>query len=169
MNERTRASLTGEPTGDPYLDLATQATALFEGERDFIANSANLSSLIFHSLKDVNWCGVYLLRGEELVLGPFQGKVACVRIPVGRGVCGTSAVSQRTVCVPNVNAFPGHIACDSESRSEIVVPLIVADGQFVGVLDIDSPSLGRFGDQDAAGLERIAELLLASSDAPAGA
>lgn len=168
MNEEISSIVPAEPTGDLYLDLAAQAAALFEGERDFIANAANLSSLLFHAMAEVNWCGVYLVRGDELVLGPFQGKVACVRIPIGRGVCGTSAGSRRTLCVPDVNAFPGHIACDSESRSEIVVPLLGTGGGLVGVLDIDSPSRGRFDDQDAAGLERVSALLVASSNTPAG-
>jgi L-methionine (R)-S-oxide reductase len=150
-----------------YDFLADQATALFEGERDFIANCANLSALLFNSLENVNWCGFYLARRSDLVLGPFQGQVACVRIPVGRGVCGTSAEQRRTVVVPDVHAFPGHIACDPLSRSEVVVPLIASE-RVLGVLDIDSPSPGRFDDVDATGLERLAQILLASSDLPQG-
>jgi L-methionine (R)-S-oxide reductase len=157
----------GRSSLDRYSDLAEQATALFQGERDFIANCANLSAMLFNSLEDVNWCGFYLARRDELVLGPFQGQVACVRIPIGRGVCGTSAEQRRTVVVPDVHAFPGHIACDPLSRSEVVVPL-VASGRLIGVLDIDSPSPGRFDDADAPGLERLAETLLSSSDLPQG-
>jgi L-methionine (R)-S-oxide reductase len=158
---------TGLSSTERYAFLAEQATALFEGERDFIANCANLSALLFNSLEDVNWCGFYLTRHHDLVLGPFQGQVACVRIPVGRGVCGNSAEQRRTVVVPDVHTFPGHIACDPLSRSEVVVPLIASE-RLVGVLDIDSPSLGRFDDVDATGLERLTAILLASSDLPQG-
>jgi L-methionine (R)-S-oxide reductase len=157
-------ALLGQKTGDePYRNLESAAAALFEGERDFIANMANFSALLYHSLPDVNWCGFYLLKGEELVLGPFQGKIACVRIPLGRGVCGTSAQERRTVVVGDVDEFPGHIACDPSSRSEVVVPLI-REGHLLGVLDIDSPVLKRFDQADALGLQRLVETLLASSD-----
>lgn len=152
--------------GPPDFDqLSTLAAALFEGERDFIANSANLSSLLFHSLPEVNWCGFYLQREREghLVLGPFQGKTACVRIGIGQGVCGAAAAQRRTILVPDVHDFAGHIACDPSSRSEIVVPLI-RSGRVVGVMDIDSPVVSRFARSDAEGLERLASLLLASSD-----
>jgi GAF domain-containing protein len=148
-----------------YASLAAHASALFEGERDLIANAANLSALIYHSLPDLNWAGFYLLRKGELVLGPFQGRPACIRIPVGRGVCGTAAERRETVVVEDVELFPGHIACDSASRSEIVVPLIV-DGELIGVLDLDSPVAARFNDEDREGLERLAAIWGASVDLP---
>jgi len=143
--------------------LIAQATALLDGERDAIANAANLSALLFTSLDDVNWAGVYLLRGDALVLGPFQGKPACVRIALGAGVCGTSAARRQTLVVPDVHAFPGHIACDSASRSEIVVPLIDGD-RVIGVLDVDSPRADRFNENDRLMLEAVAALLVAGSD-----
>lgn len=146
-----------------YDELYAQACALFEGERDATANAANLAALLFHQLPDLNWAGLYRMKGGGLVLGPFQGKPACVRIAVGRGVCGTAARDRRTVVVPDVNAFPGHIACDSASRSEVVVP-VMRGAELLGVLDLDSPSLARFDAQDARGLERIVELYVASSD-----
>ena len=129
-----------------------------EDEPDPIANAANLSALLFNSLAQVNWAGFYFLRGETLVVGPFQGKPACVRIALGRGVCGAAAQRRATIVVPDVHAFPGHIACDSASRSEVVVPLI--GERLLGVLDIDSPEPGRFDDEDARGLERLAALFL---------
>ena len=131
------------PRGVFYRDLGASLASLLEGESDALANLANASALLAEALPRVNWCGFYLLRGGELVLGPFQGKPACVRIPVGKGVCGTAAARRQTVLVPDVNAFPGHIACDAGSRSEIVVPIIAA-GTLAGVLDIDSPGLARF-------------------------
>jgi GAF domain-containing protein len=143
--------------------LIAQAAALVDGERDAIANAANLSALLFTSLDDVNWAGVYLLRGDALVLGPFQGKPACVRIALGAGVCGTSAARRQTLVVPDVHAFPGHIACDSASRSEIVVPLIDGD-RVIGVLDVDSPRADRFNENDRLMLEAVAALLVAGSD-----
>ena len=146
-----------------YSALGVQVSALFEDERDFIANAANLSSLLYHSLPDVNWVGFYLLKNNELVLGPFHGQPACVRIAMGKGVCGTAAELKQTVVVEDVHEFPGHIACDSASNSEIVVPL-VKDGQLIGVLDIDSPSLSRFNDEDAEGLNNLARIFLDSSD-----
>ena len=127
--------------------------------------AANMSALIFTSLPDLNWAGFYFLRGDTLVLGPFQGKPACVRIAVGKGVCGTAAAERRTLRVEDVDAFPGHIACDSASRSELVVPLI-RNGAVIGVLDIDSPVPARFGAIDQAGLERLAAIFVAGSDAP---
>ena len=148
---------------DAYRELLGQLAALFAGERDGIANAANMSALLFAALPNVNWAGFYFLREHELVLGPFQGKVACVRIPLGRGVCGTAAERRETVIVADVNAFPGHIACDAASRSEIVVPLI-AHGQLKGVLDLDSAELARFDAQDREGLNAAADLLLQSSD-----
>jgi GAF domain-containing protein len=146
-----------------YDELREQLAALLEGERDPIANAANMASLLFHTLPDLNWAGFYLLKGGALVLGPFQGKPACVRIPLGNGVCGTAAKSRTTVVVPDVDAFPGHIACDTASRSEIVVPLI-KDGSLVGVLDIDSPKPGRFGDADRAGCEALVRVFLERTD-----
>jgi GAF domain-containing protein len=146
-----------------YEHLLEQTRALLAGERDFIANCANLSSLIFHTLPDLNWAGFYFHRGGELVLGPFQGKPACVRILVGRGVCGAAAVERRTIVVPNVHVFPDHIACDSASNSEIVVPLI-ADARLLGVLDLDSPRSARFDDSDRIGLEAVIDVLLSASD-----
>lgn len=146
-----------------YADLLEQARALFAGERDATANAANLGSLLYHSLPEVNWAGVYWIRGGGLVLGPFQGKPACVRIALGHGVCGTAARDARTVVVPDVEAFPGHIACDAASRSEIVVPIAVA-GRVVGVLDIDSPARGRFEEDDARGLEAIVDAFVQATD-----
>ena len=145
--------------------LAKQLRALLHGERDFIANCANTAALLWHSLPDLNWAGFYRLVGNELVLGPFQGKPACVRIPVGKGVCGTAAGTRRTMLVPNVCEFPGHIACDAASNSEIVVPL-VKDGQLLGVLDLDSPMLNRFDADDQAGLEDLAAGLMEASACP---
>jgi GAF domain-containing protein len=142
-----------------YRDLAASLGSLLAGESDALANLANASALLAQALTRINWCGFYLLRGEELVLGPFQGKPACVRIPVGKGVCGTAAARRETLVVPDVNAFPGHIACDAASRSEIVVP-ILQDGVLRGVLDVDSPALGRFDDADCAGLERFVGVLV---------
>ena len=145
-----------------YRDLAEQLTALLAGEADRIANAANTASLIYHGLPDLNWAGFYFRDGAELVLGPFQGKPACVRIPIGKGVCGIAAASGEAVLVPDVHFFPGHIACDPDSRSELVVPLIEG-GNVVGVLDLDSPLLGRFDDIDCQGCERLVELFLAQS------
>ena len=146
-----------------YRELAQQLEALLTGERDAVANAANAAALLYHSLADINWTGFYFLRGEELVLGPFQGKPACVRIPLGKGVCGTAAADRRSILVEDVFAFPGHIACDTASRSEIVVPLI-SEGNLLGVLDIDSPSPARFDADDQSGLERIAAIYTAASD-----
>jgi len=144
-----------------YQELARQLTGLLEGERDAIANAANTASLVYHSLPDVNWAGFYLLQGRELVLGPFHGKPACVRIALGKGVCGNAAERRESVLVPDVHAFPGHIACDSASRSELVVPLIL-NGALIGVLDIDSPLPGRFDEADRVGCERLAAIYIAS-------
>jgi len=145
-----------------YAQLNQQLALLIGDEHDFVANMANMAALLFHQLPDLNWAGFYLMRGGELVLGPFQGKPACIRIPLGRGVCGTAAASRETQVVPDVHAFPGHIACDADSRSEIVVPLI-KDGAIFGVLDLDSPKPGRFDEDDRAGLESAAGLLLGVS------
>ena len=149
-----------------YADLNKQLAGLLTGERDFIANAANLSALIFLMLPDLNWAGFYLVRGNELILGPFQGKPACVRIPVWpepRGVCGAAAFERKTQLVANVHDFPGHIACDSASNSEIVVPLITND-KVIGVLDIDSPRLDRFDALDQLGIELLVRTFLAHSD-----
>jgi L-methionine (R)-S-oxide reductase len=157
-----------------YQSLLQELEALLSGEPDPIANAANTAAAIYHSLSDLNWAGFYFLRGQELVLGPFQGRPACVRIPLGRGVCGTAAAERRSLLVPDVHAFPGHIACDAESRSELVVPLFAPDGSthgglvaggsagagILGVLDLDSPIRGRFSAADQAGCEAIAELLV---------
>jgi putative methionine-R-sulfoxide reductase with GAF domain/alkylhydroperoxidase family enzyme len=142
-----------------YRNLAAQLTALFEGESDPLANAANLAALLWDGLPELNWCGFYFRRGSELVLGPFQGKPACVRIAIGSGVCGTAAVRGASVLVPDVHDFPGHIACDPVSRSELVVPLL-AQGAVLGVLDLDSPVVGRFDETDRAGCEHLAALFL---------
>ena len=142
-----------------YALLESQAAALCEGETDSIANAANLSALLFNSLPQVNWAGFYFLRGDTLVVGPFQGRPACVRIPMGRGVCGTAAAARETQVVKDVNAFEGHIACDADSRSEIVVPLVRGDS-VLGVLDLDAPVPDRFDDLDRDGLERVAGIWL---------
>jgi len=142
-----------------YAELEAQARALVAGEPDRIANAANIAALIFHALPRINWAGFYFLQGEELVLGPFQGKPACVRIPLGRGVCGTAVAERRSQLVADVHAFPGHIACDAASRSEVVVPLADSSGALFGVLDIDSPEPDRFDAADLAGLERLARVL----------
>jgi L-methionine (R)-S-oxide reductase len=155
---------------DRYSVLLSNLRALLAGEIDLIANSANTAALLFHSLPDLNWAGFYFLRnsrgdlgsGEQLVLGPFQGKVACVRIVLGKGVCGTAAKKRETIVVPDVDRFPGHIACDSASRSEIAIPFAM-DGRLIGVLDLDSPILDRFKDEDAKGLEEIVRLVAESA------
>jgi L-methionine (R)-S-oxide reductase len=146
-----------------YQELEGQARALLHGETDLIANAANLAALLYHSLPDLHWAGFYFLKGEELVLGPFQGKPACVRIEMGKGVCGTAAVRRETVIVPNVHEFPGHIACDSASNSEIVLPLIM-EGRVIGVLDLDSPKFSRFDEGDASCLERLAKVFVDSCE-----
>ncbi|MDQ3028392.1 MAG: GAF domain-containing protein [Pseudomonadota bacterium] len=157
-----------------YSELLEQARALLAGERDRTANAANLASLIFHSLPELNWAGFYFMKAGELVLGPFQGKPACVRIAVGRGVCGTAARERKTIVVPDVQAFPGHIACDSASNSEIVVPILDSrlrgndnlrrDDTLIGVLDLDSPLKNRFDADDARGLEALVALFIESTD-----
>ena len=148
---------------EQYQQLIAQCEALLQGERHRVANAANLSALLFNSLNEVNWLGFYFLEQGELIVGPFQGLPACVRIALGKGVCGTAAATRETQLVPDVHAFPGHIACDSASQSEIVVPLI-KDGVLIGVLDVDSPVLDRFDDTDKAAFERIAELFCNGSD-----
>lgn len=148
-----------------YAQLAAQLRSLLAGERDFIANAANFAALLFQVLPDLNWAGFYFLKAGELVLGPFQGQPACVRIALGKGVCGTAAERRETVLVDNVHDFPGHIACDSASNSEMVVPL-VKDGLLIGVLDLDSPLFGRFDDEDAQGLNELAAVFIDSVAAP---
>ena len=142
-----------------YRDLARQLVALLVGEPDPIATAANMAALIYHGLPNLNWAGFYFRSGAELVLGPFQGKPACVRIPIGQGACGTAAARGATVLVPDVHDFPGHIACDPDSRSELVVPLI-EDGNVWGVLDLDSPLRARFDEIDRDGCEQLVTLLL---------
>jgi GAF domain-containing protein len=158
-------SLTGLPPDKAaaYDELAISLRALLEGERDLVANAANMAALLFWSLRDLNWAGFYLLEPErgDLLLGPFQGKPACVRIPIGRGVCGTAAERRATVVVADVHAFPGHIPCDSASNSEIVVP-VVRGGTLLGVLDLDSPLHSRFDDADARGLEALVRIFVGS-------
>ncbi|WP_268797280.1 GAF domain-containing protein [Pseudomonas huanghezhanensis] len=148
---------------DGYRLLAAQLESLLADEHDFIANAAQFSAFLFSQLDDLNWAGFYLNRNEELVLGPFQGQIACVRIPFGKGVCGAAALSRSTQRVEDVHAFPGHIACDSASNSELVVPL-VKDGKLIGVLDLDSPSVGRFSEHDQAGIEQLVAIFLKATD-----
>jgi L-methionine (R)-S-oxide reductase len=149
-----------------YASLADELNGLLAGEQDLVANAANTAALLFDALPDINWAGFYFLRARdgdsELVVGPFQGKPACVRIPLGKGVCGTAAATRKTVVVRDVHEFPGHIACDAASQSEIVVPLIKGD-TLLGVLDIDSPLLARFDDADRRGIERLAAIFVAGS------
>lgn len=167
------SSVTGNDKHSFYADLDKQLAGLLAGEREFIANAANFSALLFLMLPDLNWAGFYLMRGNDLLLGPFQGKPACVRIPVlpvPRGVCGAAAFHRQTQLVGNVHDFPGHIACDSASNSEIVVPLIApaaATGKVFGVLDIDSPLLNRFDAGDKAGIEQMVRTFLEMTDLPA--
>lgn len=154
------------PTGSKpqiYRELALMAEGLFRAERDPIANAANLSALLWLGLTDLNWAGFYFLRNSVLVLGPFQGKPACVRIALGKGVCGSAAEQKRSLIVPDVELFPGHIACDVASRSEIVVPLLQG-GRLAGVLDLDSPRRARFDQEDAKGIETLAALWVTASD-----
>jgi len=144
-----------------YASLARELASLLAGESDLIANAANTVALIFDAVPRLNWVGFYFMKGSELVVGPFQGKPACVRIALGAGVCGEAAAQRATVVVPDVNRFAGHITCDAASRSEIVMPLIVGD-DLIGVLDIDSPELARFDDADQSGLERLTAIFVAS-------
>ena len=139
-----------------YRQLVVQVRELFADERDLIANAANLAAVLYHGLPELNWAGFYFLKQGLLILGPFQGKPACIRIALGKGVCGTAAATRKTVLVENVHEFPSHIACDGASNSEIVVPLL-KDGHVVGVLDLDSPRLSRFDDEDRAGLELLVQ------------
>ncbi|PIC57288.1 GAF domain-containing protein [Sporosarcina sp. P12(2017)] len=144
---------------EKYAQLATQLDALVSGEPNLYANLSNASALLNQFFDRINWVGFYLMDGDELVLGPFQGLPACIRIPLGRGVCGTVAKTREGLVVPDVNAFPGHIACDAASRSEVVVPLI-KDGEVFGVLDIDSPELDRFAEDDLTGLTQVVGALM---------
>ena len=154
------AALSGTKS-EQYAELATQARGLLAGERDRVANAANLSALVYHALPDLNWVGFYFNDGKELVVGPFQGRPACVRIPFGKGVCGTAVATRATQRVADVHAFPGHIACDAASRSELVVPLLDGDA-VLGVFDLDSPEPDRFDAEDQQGLEALARLFVAS-------
>jgi len=147
-----------------YEDLVRQARGILAGERDLIANAANFGALIYHSLPQLNWAGFYLYDGTELVVGPFQGKPACIRIALGKGVCGTAAQTRETQLVRDVNAFAGHIACDAASQSEIVVPLVKPDGSLLGVWDVDSPITDRFDQDDRAGMEALCAVFMASVD-----
>lgn len=149
-----------------YAQVNQSLRTLIENEPDWIANLANASALLFHSLPDLNWAGFYLRKGDTLIVGPFQGRPACVRIALGRGVCGTAAAERRTIIVPNVHEFAGHIACDSASNSEIVVPMLKGN-RLLGVLDIDSPKLARFDNQDREGLEALVAVLLGSEQGTA--
>ena len=162
-----RSSILSTPLDKPdlYSELQKEISAILAGERDFIANMANTAAILFHTLPNLNWAGFYLFKQDQLVLGPFQGKPACIRIAMGRGVCGTAAQRRETIVVPDVHAFPGHIACDDASRSEIVLPLVF-QSRLIGVMDLDSPSVGRFDQVDANGLEAIAMILLNGSDLP---
>ena len=157
----TAAALQSNSKPEQYAELADQARGLLHGERDRIANAANFAALVYNALPDLNWAGFYFFDGTELVVGPFQGQPACVRIALDKGVCGAAASTRQTQVVRDVDAFPGHIACDSASRSEIVVPLIV-DGKLLGVFDVDSPKLARFDDDDRVGMEQLADIFLQS-------
>jgi L-methionine (R)-S-oxide reductase len=143
-----------------YDDLVSQARGLLDGEHNLVANAANFSALVYHSLPELNWAGFYLYDGTELVVGPFQGKPACIRIALGRGVCGTAAQTREIQLVRDVNAFDGHIACDAASQSEIVVPLVKADGSLLGVWDVDSPHTDRFDEDDRAGMQALCAIFM---------
>jgi GAF domain-containing protein len=155
------SNLSSLPKTELYEQLAAQLRALTDGETDAVANMANCAALIFNSVPRLNWAGFYLLKGGELVLGPFQGQPACIRIPIGIGVCGTAAETHTTLRVPDVTKFKGHIACDTASRSEIVVPMLTDDSHLIGVLDVDSPELNRFDAEDEVGLKILAEIMAA--------
>lgn len=156
--EMKKIAVTGK--AELYAELLLQAQGLLHDEHDLVANAANFSSLLFHSLPDLNWVGFYFLKDGELLVGPFQGKPACVHIALGKGVCGTAAETRETQLVPDVNRFPGHIFCDGDSLSELVVPLVKRDGTLLGVLDLDSPKLARFDQEDKQGLEALAQAFL---------
>ena len=157
----TASTLTGSKP-DQYAQLLEQAQGLLHDERDRIANAANLSALVYNALPGLNWVGFYFFDGTELVVGPFQGLPACVRIPLDKGVCGAAARTRTTQRIEDVHAFPGHIACDSASNSELVVPLVAADGTLIGVFDLDSPDIARFDAEDQSGLEAIARAFVES-------
>lgn len=156
------AKLEADNKTDLYAQLVDQARGLLAGERDRVANAANFSALVYDALPDLNWAGFYFFDGRELVVGPFQGKPACVRIAIGKGVCGTAALRRETQLVRDVHEFPGHIACDAASRSEIVVPLVDVSGELIGVWDVDSPRLARFDEDDRAGMEALAAVFVES-------
>ena len=158
----TAAAITADNKPELYAELAQQARGLLHGETNLIANAANFAALVYHALPDINWCGFYFHDGNELVVGPFQGKPACVRIAIGRGVCGTAAAARATQLVRDVNKHPDHIACDAASQSEIVVPLIRADGSLLGVWDVDSPHVARFDEDDRAGMEALCKVFMAA-------
>jgi GAF domain-containing protein len=160
MSFETKAIQAGDKV-EFYAELVLQARGLLHGERDHIANAANFAALVWHALPSINWCGFYFFDGTELVVGPFQGKPACVRIALGRGVCGTAATTRETQLVDDVFAFPGHIACDAASRSEIVVPL-VSGGDLIGVWDVDSPEPARFDGDDRAGMQTLCQVYIES-------
>ncbi|HET6631664.1 MAG TPA: GAF domain-containing protein [Rhodanobacteraceae bacterium] len=145
-----------------YAELAPQVRGLLEGERDLIANAANFAALVYHALPEINWAGFYLFDGTELVVGPFQGRPACIRIALGKGVCGEAAASGESQVVADVTAHPNHIFCDPQSRSEVVVPLHRADGRLLGVWDVDSPRAGRFDDDDREGMEMLCTIFMAA-------
>ncbi len=157
----TATALQAGSKSEQYAELAEQARGLLHGEPDRIANAANFSALVYDALDDLNWAGFYFFDGRELVVGPFQGKPACVRIALDKGVCGAAATTRKTQVVRDVHAFPGHITCDAASQSEIVVPLVL-DGELIGVFDVDSPKIGRFDDDDRAGMEQLAKIYLES-------
>jgi GAF domain-containing protein len=154
-----------QTTEHPWKRLRLQAQGLLRGHSNHIANAANLSALIFQELPDISWVGFYFQYGDELILGPFQGKPACVRVEMGKGVCGTAALTRQTIRVEDVDAFDGHIACDAGARSEIVIPLF-KNNEVIGVLDVDSYSLGRFGPEDESGLESLVKEYTSSIDLP---
>lgn len=161
MFETTK--IASQDKAETYRLLVEQLKGLLSGEKNLIANAANMSALVYHQLPDLNWCGFYLFDGQELVLGPFQGQVACVRITLNRGVCGAAASTREVQLVKDVHSFPGHIACDAASQSEIVVPLI-KNGSLIGVWDVDSPMLARFDEEDKKGMQALCEVFLASLD-----
>lgn len=163
MFHAPRLDTADKPTA--YTGLAAQTRALIEGERDLIANAANFAALVFHALPDLNWAGFYLFDGNELVVGPFQGQPACIRIPMGKGVCGIAAQAHQSQVVADVNAHPNHIFCDSASRSEVVVPLVRKDGSLLGVWDVDSPHTDRFDEDDRAGMEALCAIFMQAVEA----
>ena len=158
----TAAAISTDSKPELYAELAQQAQGLLHGETNLVANAANFAALVYHALPDINWCGFYFHDGNELVVGPFQGKPACVRIAIGRGVCGAAAAARATQLVRDVNKHPDHIACDAASQSEIVVPLIRADGSLLGVWDVDSPHVARFDEDDRAGMEALCRVFMTS-------